>query len=140
MRIRAPRNPRRLDRVTINLASMIDVSFLLLFYFMVATMLEDREKRLSTALQTQSPTKAKALGDLQSQNIEVRMVDQAPAYRLGSRVLHDRKELATALEGLPTSAGVFIRVFDDVPVGFAVAAVQVARDAGFEQVTYVPAK
>jgi biopolymer transport protein ExbD len=131
---------RSMDRITINLASMIDVSFLLLFYFMVATILEDREKRLTTALQTQSPANAKAVSDFQTQNIEVRMIDAAPAYRLGSRTLHDKRELATALEGLPTSAGVFVRVFDDVPVGFAVAAVQAARDAGFEQVTYVPAK
>ena len=46
--------------------------------------------------------------------------------------------MAAALEGLPTSVGVFIKVFDGVEVGFAVAAIQVARDAGFEQVTYVP--
>ena len=140
MRLLPRHNARRLDRVTINLASMIDVSFLLLFYFMVATMLEDREKRLSTALQTQSPAAAKAASDFQSQNIEVRIVDGAPAYRLGARTMHDKKELATTLDALPKSAGVFIRVFDDVPVGFAVAAVQVARDCGFEQVTYVPAK
>ena len=129
-----------LDRITINLASMIDVSFLLLFYFMVATILEDREKRLTTALQTQSPANARAVSDFQTQNIEVRMIDSNPAYRLGSRTLRDRRQLAAALENLPRSAGVFVRVFDDVPVGFAVAAVQVARDAGFEQVTYVPAK
>ena len=128
------------DRITINLASMIDVSFLLLFYFMVATILDDREKRLTTALQTQDPANAKAVSDFQTQNIEVRMVDSNPAYRLGARTLRDRRELALALENLPRSAGVFVRVFDDVPVGFAVAAVQVARDAGFEQVTYVPAK
>jgi len=140
VRIRAPKNPRRLDKVTINLASMIDVSFLLLFYFMVATMLEDREKRLSTALQTQSPANAKAVSDFQTQNIEVRMIDSAPAYRLGAHTLHSKKELTEALEGLPKNAGVFVRVFDDVPVGFAVAAVQAARDMGFEQVTYVPAK
>ena len=140
VRLRPRNSARRFDRVTINLASMIDVSFLLLFYFMVATMLEDREKRLSTALQTQSPASVKKTSDFQSQNIEVRMIDEAPAYRLGSRVLHDKRELAAALDPLPKSAGVFVRVFDDVPVGFAVAAVQVARDAGFEQVTYVPAK
>src|SRR5437763_1372019 len=135
MRLRAHKTRRRFDRITINLASMIDVSFLLLFYFMVATMLEDREKRLSTALQTQSPSGAKAASDLQTQNIEVRLIDSQPAYHLGARTLHDKSELAAALAPLPKSAGVFIRVFDDVPVGFAVAAVQVARDAGFEQVT-----
>lgn len=140
MRIRVKPSRRRLDRVPINLASMIDVSFLILFYFMVATMLEDRETRLSTALRTQSPGAAGAVGDFQTQNIDVRIVDDSPGYQLGGRVLRSRRDLLEALTPLPKSAGVFIRVFDDVPVGFAVTAVQVAHDAGFEQVTYVPAK
>jgi len=140
MRIRVSQTHRRNDRVIINLASMIDVSFLLLFYFMVATMIEDRETRLSTGLQTQSRGAAGSVGDFQAQNIEVRVVNSAPAYCLGSRVCHDRSELVAALEPLPKTAGVFVKVFDGVSVGFAVAAVQICRDAGFEQVTYVPAK
>ena len=48
--------------------------------------------------------------------------------------------LAKALANLPKTAGVFIRVSNQVPVGFAVAAIQAARDAGFDQVTYVPAQ
>lgn len=140
MRIRVSQAHRRNDRVVINLASMIDVSFLLLFYFMVATMIEDRETRLSTGLQAQSRSAAGSVGDFQSQNIEVRMVNSAPAYCLGSRICRDRAELIATLEPLPKSAGVFVKVFDGVSVGFAVAAVQVAHDAGFEQVTYVPAK
>jgi biopolymer transport protein ExbD len=139
MRLRVKPSRRRLDRITINLASMIDVSFLLLFYFMVGTILDDREKRLSTALQTQS-SNTQNTSDLQSQSIEVRRIDSQPSYRLGARTMHDKTELAAALAPLPKSAGIFVRVFDDVEVGFAVAAVQVARDAGFEQVTYVPAK
>jgi biopolymer transport protein ExbD len=140
MRIRVRQPRRRFDRITINLASMIDVSFLLLFYFMAATMLEDRESRLSTGLQTQSPGAAGSLGDFQTQNIEVRVVDSAPAYVLGARVCRDRRELAAALAPLPKAAGVFVKVTDGVDVGFAVAAIQIARDAGFDQVTYVPAK
>jgi biopolymer transport protein ExbD len=138
MRIRARPSRRRLDRVTINLASMIDVSFLILFYFMVAAMLDDRQSRLSTALQTEGGDAGPA-SDFQVQNIEVRLVDAKPAYRLGGRVLHSREELRQALAPLPRAPGVFVRVFGSVPVGFAVAAVQVAHDAGFEMVTYVPA-
>src|SRR5688500_1855766 len=107
MRIHVPPARRRFDRITINLTSMIDVSFLLLFYFMVATMLQDRETRLSTGLQTQSPGAAGAVGDFQTQNIEVRMVEGASAYVLGTRALRDRAELAAALQPLPKGAGVF---------------------------------
>lgn len=138
MRIRVPPSRRRIDRVTINLASMIDVSFLLLFYFMVATMLEDRETRLSTGLQTQSGGSG-SVGDFQTQNIEVRVVDSVPAYVIGTHVCRDRAQLTAALEPLPKTAGAFVKVSDDVNVGFAVAAVQIAHDVGFDQVTYVPA-
>jgi len=141
MRFRVPTTRRRgPDRVTINLASMIDVSFLLLFYFMVATMIHDRENRLSAGVQTQSQGAPGSVGDFQAQNVEVRTVEGAAAYLLGDRVCRDRGELAAALQPLPKKAGVFVKVFDDVDVGFAVAAVQVAHDVGFEQVTYVPAK
>jgi biopolymer transport protein ExbD len=122
-----------------NLASMIDVSFLLLFYFMVATMIHDRETRLSAGLQTQSGGPG-SLGDFQTQNIEVRVESGKPVYVIGTNVCSTRDELRSILEPLPKSAGVFIQVHDDVPVSFAVAAVQTARDQGFEQVTYVPAK
>lgn len=140
MHIRKSPSRRRLDRITINLASMIDISFILLFYFLVATMLEDRENRLSTGLQTQSASAATAAGDFQTQVIEVRMIENQPAYKVGERVCHDRASLAAVLQPLPKSQGAFVKVYDTVEVGFAVAAVQIARDAGFDQVTYVPAK
>ena len=44
----------------------------------------------------------------------------------------------SVLADLPRDIGIFVRVHPDVPVGFALAAVQSTRDAGFEQVTYVP--
>ena len=68
------------------------------------------------------------------------MIDGTPAYRIGDRICRDRGALAGALEPLPKSEGVFIQVYDGVQVGFAVASIQIARDAGFEKVTYVPAR
>ena len=139
MRIRVRPSSRRIDRVTINLASMIDVSFLLLFYFMVASMLDDRETRLSAGIQTHA-AESGSIGDFQTQNIEVRIVDAAPVYVVGARACRDRGELLAALQPLPKTAPVFVKVFDGVSVGFAVTAVQIAHDAGFQQVTYVAAK
>jgi biopolymer transport protein ExbD len=139
MRIRLRPSRRRLEQITLNLASMIDVTFLLLTYFMVTMVLAAQEDHLSPTLQTQRESASGEASDFQPQIIEVLPLNGAPVYRLGSRVLRDRHELAAALDPLPKSVGVFVNVGDGVPVGVAVAAIQIARDAGFEQVTYVPA-
>ena len=59
-------------------------------------------------------------------------------YRLAGRTFVDAGALVDVLSDLPRDIGIFVRVHGDVPVGFALAAVQSTRDAGFEQVTYVP--
>lgn len=140
MRIRTRSTRRRTDRITLNLASMIDVTFLLLIYFMVTMVLTITEDRLSPTLQTERESHAGPSSDFQPQIIEVLVLEGAPSYRMGTRVFRSRGDLKTALSELPTTQGVFVQVFDHVPVEFAVAAIQVARDVGFLQVTYVPAK
>jgi biopolymer transport protein ExbD len=141
MRIgRRSKSRRSLQRITLNLTSMIDVTFLLLIYFMVTTVLARQEDRLSPTLQTRQEDQAGPASDFQPQVVEVFRGEQGPTYRIGGRLMTERQQLESVLESLPTSAGVFIKVHDQVPVGFAVTAIQVARDAGFEQVTYVPAE
>ena len=127
-----------MERVTLELASMIDVTFLLLIYFMVTTVLRADEDQLTPTLQTQRESASGAANDFQPQVIDVVVLDGDPAYQLGQRVFRQRDELAAALAPLPKTIGVFIRVSSGVPVGFAVAAIQIASDSGFEQVTYVP--
>ena len=131
---------RRAVPITLNLASMIDVTFLLLIYFMVTTVIAIPEDRLTPTLETESEEASGANNDFQPQIIDVQVVDGQPAYRIGSRVVRTRAELARIVDALPIDPGMFIRVHDNVPVGFAVSALQVSRDAGFEQVTYVPAE
>jgi biopolymer transport protein ExbD len=126
------------ERITLNLASMIDVIFLLLIYFMVTTIIAPPEDRLSPTLQTRQENATGPATDFQPQVVEVRRGPSGPEYRLGTRVIPDRAGLRQAMEPLMKSEGVFIKVYDQVPVGFAVAAIQVARDVGFEKVTYVP--
>ena len=119
---------------------MIDVTFLLLIYFMVTTVLAKQEDRLSPTLQTESESASGEQSDFQPQIIMVMNIDGTPGYQLGPSVYREKKALSEALAGLPKTAGVFVHVHNQVPVGFAVAAIQAARDAGFDQVTYVPAK
>lgn len=138
MRIRRRASRRNIDRVTLELASMIDVTFLLLIFFLVTTVLADPEDRLRPTLQTRREAVSGPRTDFQPQVIRVVSVDGAPAYRLGANVYRERDALADAIAGFPKDIGVFVEVDDGVPVGYAVAAIQVSRDAGFEQVTYVP--
>jgi biopolymer transport protein ExbD len=119
---------------------MIDVTFLLLLYFLVTTVLAKPEDRLSPALQTRSENAAGPTADFQPQIVEVLMLDGAAAWRLGTEVFRDKWTLTEALRPLHKPGGLFVKVFDQAPVGAAAAALQAGRDAGFEQVTYVPAE
>lgn len=138
MRFGSARRRRRVDQVTLNLASMIDVTFLLLIYFMVVTSIVKPEDRLSPTLQTITPSAAGPTSDFQRQVIEVEPGESGPVYRLGNRLINDRRALESVLRELPKEAGLFVNVHEDVPVAFAVAALQAAHDVGFDQVTYVP--
>lgn len=136
---RRKKNRRRVDRVAISLSSMIDVTFLLLLYFMITTIIIEPEDRLRPQLQTSSESAAGSQL-LDPQIIEVLNIEGTPVYRIGARAMASREELGDLLDQLPKSEGLFVKVYDRVPVGFAVAALQEANDAGFSQVTYVPSE
>lgn len=136
--IRTPRRNR--EAIVLNLASMIDVTFLLLLYFLVTTVLSTPEDRLSPSLRADAETAAGPDSDFQPQIVEVRLVDGSAAYVLGMETFRDRQALTTALEPLHKPSGLFVKVFDDASVAAAATAIQAGRDAGFERLTYVAAK
>ncbi|MDG2201106.1 MAG: biopolymer transporter ExbD [Phycisphaerales bacterium] len=127
-----------MDRLALNLASMIDVTFLLLVYFIVSTVMARPEDQLTSSIQTRDSETSGAEVDYQPQVIEVVQLKGRSTYIIGDRMLHDLPSLTRVLEDLPKEIGVFVRVSPGIPVEFALAAVQSARDAGFQQVTYVP--
>ena len=129
---------RRLNKAALNLSSMIDVTFLLLIYFIVTTVFAPPEDLLSPALKVEESTSAQEQ-DFEPQIVTVAIQGSRPAYLLGDQVLRNREQLAIIISKLPRDPGIIIRVEDDVAVGFAVAAIQESRNAGFERVTYVPA-
>jgi len=131
---------RRRQTFELNLTSMIDVTFLLLLYFLVTTVLAEPEDRLSPTLQTRSESASGPTSDFQPQIVEVLMVDGAPAWRVGAELARDAASLRAILDRLHKPSGLFVKVYDDPPVAAAATALQAGRDVGFEQVTYVPAK
>lgn len=126
------------NRMQLNLASMIDVVFLLLIFFLFSSIISPSESQLTPNIQTQSANSASRSTDFAPQVVSVEVVEGQPAYRIGSRIIKQRSELLTLLRDLPHELGVFVKVDDAVPIGFAVGALQCCRDAGFDKVTYVP--
>lgn len=132
----------RLNRARPGLAllGMIDVIFLLLIYFILTTTYARPEAELTSALQTQREA-AGRLSDLTPQVIEVsRSGAGAVRYTVGGRVFESRSALLELLRVLPREAGIVVRGSDRALAEDAFAALQACRDAGFDRVTYVPAR
>ncbi len=138
--MRFTRKRARAGGVVLNMASMIDATFLLLAYFLLTTATMQQEDRLSPNLAVERTSEAGPSSDYQPQVVEVIRTESGPRYRLGDRLFEERNSLAAALRDLRKDTGLFVRVQDGVNVGFAAAALQAGRDAGFDQVTYVPGK
>lgn len=138
MRIRARQHRRRQERITLNLASMIDVTFLLLMYFLQTMIIAPQEDALNPALSVRQQDAAGDRSDFQPQVVAVVRSGNGATYRLGSRLIDSQAALTDALRPLHKESGIFIRVDNDVLVDHAMAALQAAHDAGFEKVTYDP--
>ncbi|MDP7006520.1 MAG: biopolymer transporter ExbD [Phycisphaerales bacterium] len=124
--------------MALNMSSMIDVTFLLLIYFIVTTVLNPPEDQLTPALKVEQGVSSNQ-SDLDPQIVTVTTIRSVPVYKIGEQVLQDRIQLAALLAKLPHDPGLIVRVDDTIRVEFAIAAVQEARNAGFDRVTYVPA-
>ena len=122
------------------MASMIDIVFLLLAYFLLTMVIVKPEDQLTPSLRTDRAAAEGERSDFQPQIVEVLRLDTGAVYRLGDRNFETRDDLTAALRELEKDAGLFVRVYSGPTVGFAAAAMQAGRDAGFEQVTYVPAE
>ena len=132
-------NARRPALTRMSMTPMIDVTFLLLVFFLVSTSQSPPESSLSQGLQAVSAS-AGSTSDLERQSLEI--VDHlgAPAYRVGSRTVRTQDELAPILSALPKEQGIFVEGSDSALALHAAEAIQACRDAGFTKVTYVPTR
>ncbi len=123
----------------LGLTSMIDATFLLLAYFIFTAGMDRPESDLRARAATESH-RAGGAALLEPQVVDVMAGPSGQAvFRLGVVAHSDRTSLARALASLPRDPGVVVRVHDGVVVADAAAAMQAARDAGFVEVSYVPA-
>jgi len=134
----APRHREGNRRVVLSMSSMIDVTFLLLAYFLLTTIVSQREDRLSPNLAIDRSSAGTSEQDLEPQVLEVGLRDGTVTWSIGARSFTEREALLAALRDLPKGPGLFVRVLDGPTVSAAAAAIQCGRDAGFKEVTYVP--
>lgn len=133
-----PQGRRLHSEPRMNITPMIDVVFLLLIFFLTTTTFLDPESLLSPLIRTSDESARAAY--LQPQIIRVARVGGEVRYLVGNQRLGNQAELTAVIRELPKEPGIYIEVAGEVAVDHAVAAIQAARDAGFEKVTYVPAK
>ena len=139
MKIGVRKTRRDREHTALSMASLIDVVFLLLAFFLVTSMLVDREDRLSPNLQADSSAQTGQEQDFVPQILDVMVSEKGTVYRIAEREFTDRGALVAALKDLPKPPGLFVRVSKGPSVGDAALAIQCGRDAGFSEVTYVPA-
>lgn len=138
MRIGVRDDRRRSDRVRLSMASLIDVVFLLLAFFLITSVVSEPEDSLSPNLQLDQESSSGAQQDFIPQIVEVMFVDGGTIYRIGDQDFVEREALTAALRTLPKDPGLFVRVHAGPTVAAAALGIQCGRDAGFEEVTYVP--
>lgn len=118
------------------LISLIDVVFLLLIYFLVVSDFSMEERRLSSTVRTEGGGVRSV--ELQPQIVEVSTDGEGVRFAIGQAVARDKAGLTRILERLPREPGVAVRSTPDTPISAIAAALQAARDAGFEKRSYVP--
>jgi biopolymer transport protein ExbD len=122
---------RRAPMLALNLATMLDATFLLLAYFIVTAAVERPEERLEALLA--GPSAASA-SDLEPVVVEVRGEIAAP-FRVGERPV---KDLRAVLASLDVRTPIRVEVLDGASVALVAAALQAAEDTGFSGVSYAP--
>ena len=118
------------------LISLIDVVFLLLIYFLITSDFSQQERRLPAAVQTEGGG-ARSV-ELQPQIVQISLVEGRVRYTIGQVAVEDKAALTSVLEQLPKEPGVAVRASPEAPVSAVAAALQAAKDAGFEKRSYVP--
>lgn len=132
------RGVQRDRRIELAMTSMIDMTFLLLIFFMTTGGFMTIERDLDSAIKDR-PSGRAASSDLEPAIVEITRSGDGYVYRVGSRELTTSRELADLLRKFPNKIdGAYVRVSDGAPFEMAAAAIQSCKDARFLSVAYVP--
>jgi biopolymer transport protein ExbD len=121
------------------MTSMIDVTFLLLIFFMATSTFFPAERELDPTIKVNKPAATR-----NTSHVEPAIVDIVPGpggfvYKLGGREFTSAAALLDVLRRLEGKGdGAFVRVDDAAPFDMAATAIHTCKTAGFTNVSYVP--
>jgi biopolymer transport protein ExbD len=125
--------------VEMQMTTMIDVTFLLLIFFMATATFFPAERELSPAIKVNKPSSAQSSSHVEPAIVDIVRGDSGYMYKLGGREFATADELLAVLRRLENkNDGAFVRATNDAPFEMAATAIQTCRAAGFIGVSYVP--
>ncbi len=121
-------------------ASMIDVVFLLLIFFLVTTSFRMPTQSLVTPIVSQSvspdPT---ATNNTEPVILAIASENGVLGYELGSVKTNDIREIQTVLETMESkTAPMIVKVGDGIPFQSATSLIALCRSCGHESVAWLP--
>lgn len=119
------------------LVAFIDIVLFLLLYLMLAGSLAPAESRISAGLEKAAAAGGKA-PDLPPVSLRVLRSGETVVFRIGQRDVPSFDAVVLALSESPKQGGIIVRSDANALVGDVAAAMQAAKDAGFERVSYAP--
>ena len=126
--------------MNLSTASMIDVVFLLLIFFLVTTSFRMPTQSLVTPIVSQSVSP----DPIASDNVEpvilvLRFQNGSVGYELGSVKTNDIQDIRSVLESMNTkTAPMVVKVGDGIPFQSATTLIALCRSCGHESVAWFP--
>jgi biopolymer transport protein ExbD len=125
--------------VEMQMTSMIDVTFLLLIFFMATSSFVKAERELNPNIKVNKPAATKTTSHVEPAIIDIVRGEGGFVYKLGGREFKSADELLAVLRQLENKGeGAFVRADDAAPFDMAATAIQTCKSAGFIGVSYVP--
>ena len=141
MQLSKPKTPRSSNApMTLSTASMIDVVFLLLIFFLVTTSFRAPTQSLVTPIVSSLVSPDQIVTDeIEPVTLVIRSREGAIEYHLGSIITNDRQEIRSVLEEMdPKTAPVLVKVGDGIPYQAATNLISMCRSCGHDSVAWFP--
>jgi biopolymer transport protein ExbD len=125
--------------VELQMTSMIDVTFLLLIFFMITASFTKTERELDPQMKVNKQAPTSKQSQVEPAIIDLLKTEAGFIMRLGGREFTTAAELIPILRQMENKGdGAFVRVPPDVPFDLPATAIQACKSAGFPFVSYVP--